>query len=152
MKITDYLTPSEVLTDLKSADKLAVLEELSGVLIARGLIPSDRLKDVLACLLDREKLTSTGLGYGLALPHVKTNAVPRIVVVFGRSLKGIDFASLDGNPAHFFFLVLAPPEMTTEYLKVISLISALMKDAANRQRLLQSTTAEEIWAILGKAK
>jgi PTS system nitrogen regulatory IIA component len=152
MKISDYLNPSQVLVSLWATDKLNALEELSRVLVERGQMPADKLKDVMSGLIEREELTSTGLGYGLALPHIKTNAVSRIQVVFGLSEKGIDFASLDGNPAHFFFLVLAPPEMINEYLKVISLISAVMKDDANRKHLLQSKTAEEILAILGRTK
>ena len=118
MKITNYLDRQHILTALKSTDKRGVLEELTQVLIDQGRVPAERRKDVIAGLVEREELTSTGLGYGLALPHVKTNAVTKIEIVFGRSVPGIDFASLDGNPTHFFFLVLAPPEMTTEYLKV----------------------------------
>jgi len=152
MRITNYLSRQQILSDLKSSDKRGVLEELTQFLIDQGQVPAERRGDVIAGLVDREELTSTGLGYGLALPHVKTNAVTKIQIVFGRSVRGIDFASLDGNPTHLFFLVLAPPEMTTEYLKVISIISALMKDADQRQRLLRAKSAEEIFSVLGSAK
>ena len=152
MRITNYLSRQQILSDLKSSDKRGVLEELTQFLIDQGQVPAERRGDVIAGLVDREELTSTGLGYGLALPHVKTNAVTKIQIVFGRSVRGIDFASLDGNPTHLFFLVLAPPEMTTEYLKVISIISALMKDADQRQRLLRAKSAEEIFFVLGSAK
>jgi mannitol/fructose-specific phosphotransferase system IIA component (Ntr-type) len=152
MKITYYLNRQQILTDLKSTDKLGVLEELTQVLIDQGRVPAEGREDVIAGLVEREELTSTGLGYGLALPHIKTNAVTKIQIVFGRSVRGIDFASLDGNPTHLFFLVLAPPEMTTEYLKVISVISALMKDADQRQRFLRAKSSEEIFSFLGSTK
>lgn len=152
MKITNYLNRQHIVTDLKSTDKLSVLEELTQVLIDQGQVPAEHREDVIAGLVEREELTSTGLGYGLALPHIKTNAVTKIKIVFGRSVRGIDFASLDGNPTHLFFLVLAPPEMTTEYLKVISVISALMKDANQRQRLLRAKSPEEIFSFLGSTK
>lgn len=152
MKITDYLNRERILIDLKSTDKLGVLEELSRVLIDQGQVAPERREDVMAGLVEREELTSTGLGYGLALPHIKTNAVTRIHIVFGRSVRGIDFASLDGNPTYLFFLVLAPPEMTTEYLKVISIISALMKDANQRQNILRAKSTDEILSYLGAKK
>lgn len=152
MRITNYLNRQQILTDLKSSDKRGVLEELTQVLFDQGQVPAERREDIIAGLVDREELTSTGLGYGLALPHIKTNAVTKIQIVFGRSVRGIDFASLDGNPTHLFFLVLAPPEMTTEYLKVISIISALMKDADQRQRLLRAKSLEEVFSFLGSTK
>lgn len=152
MRITNYLNRQQILTDLKSSDKRGILEELTQVLFDQGQVPAERREDIIAGLVDREELTSTGLGYGLALPHIKTNAVTKIQIVFGRSVRGIDFASLDGNPTHLFFLVLAPPEMTTEYLKVISVISALMKDADQRQRLLRAKSLEEVFSFLGSTK
>lgn len=152
MKITQFLNPSLILTDLKSTDKLGVLRELTQALIGQGLVPAEHREDIIAGLVEREELTSTGLGYGLAMPHIKTKAVTKIQVVFGRSVAGIDFASLDGNPAHLFFLILAPPEMTTEYLKVISVISALMKDPDQRQRLLRARSGEEVFSFLGSTK
>lgn len=152
MKITHYLNRPQILIDLKSTDKLGVLKELTQVLIDQGLVPAEHRKDIIAGLVEREELTSTGLGYGLAMPHIKTKAVTKIQIVFGRSVAGIDFASLDGNPAHLFFLILAPPEMTTEYLKVISVISALMKDADERQRLLRARSQEEVFSFLGSTK
>ncbi|MGD1010638.1 MAG: PTS sugar transporter subunit IIA [Candidatus Aminicenantales bacterium] len=152
MKITHYLNRPQILIDLKSTDKLGVLKELTQVLIDQGLVPAEHREDIIAGLVEREELTSTGLGYGLAMPHIKTKAVTKIQIVFGRSVAGIDFASLDGNPAHLFFLILAPPEMTTEYLKVISVISALMKDADERQRLLRARSQEEVFSFLGSTK
>ena len=152
MKITNYLTRKQILIDLKSTEKRGLLEELVQCLINEGQASAKHFEEMIVGLLEREELTSTGLGYGLALPHIKTNAVAKIQIVFGRSIRGIEFASLDGKPTKLFFLILSPPEMTNEYLKVISSISALMKDADQRQHLLGAQSAEEIFSFLSSTK
>jgi fructose-specific phosphotransferase system IIA component len=144
MKINKYLKPSQILMQLTATNKHDVLEALVNVLVAREKIPHEMLKEVLNALLERETLTSTGVGYGVALPHVKTSAVDQIRIVFGRSTSGVDFDALDGNPVHLFFLILAPAQQTQEYLKVISAISGLMKDDTIRQRLLTAQSVEEL--------
>ncbi len=88
MKITHYLNRPQILIDLKSTDKLGVLKELTQVLIDQGLVPAEHREDIIAGLVEREELTSTGLGYGLAMPHIKTKAVTKIQIVFGRSVAG----------------------------------------------------------------
>jgi mannitol/fructose-specific phosphotransferase system IIA component (Ntr-type) len=150
MKITKYLKPSLISLKLETGDKRSVIESLLNVLVEKGGLPKERREEVLEALLERESLTSTGLGYGLALPHVRTNAIDKIQIVFGRSTQGMDFEALDGNPAHFFFLVLAPAKEIEEYLRVLSSISLLMKDENNRRSLLQAKTPEEIYKVLDK--
>jgi len=148
MKITKFLPPSQIEIELKAPDKQAVIEALVNILVASGRIPSDKADEVIAAVLEREALTSTGLGYGVALPHVKTDVVSEISISFGRSTKGIDFEALDGNPVHFFFLILAPPKKTEEYLKTLSSLSALMKDEKERSCLFFAKSAEEVFKIL----
>lgn len=150
MKITRYLKPAQISLELKAADKRSVLESLLKILVDLGGIPKDKTEELLKSLIEREAQASTGLGYGVALPHVKTNVVDKIQIAFGRSANGIDFEALDGNPAHFFFLVLAPIKEVCEHLKVLSLISLLMKDKNNRHSLLRAKTPEEIFRILDK--
>ena len=150
MKITRYLKPAQISLELKAADKRRVLESLLKILVDSGGIPKEKTEELLKSLIEREAQASTGLGYGVALPHVKTNVVDKIQIAFGRSTKGIDFEALDGNPAHFFFLVLAPIKEVCEHLKVLSLISLLMKDKNNRHSLLRAKTPEEIFKVLDK--
>lgn len=151
MKLTKYLPISQIAPELEAKDKKGSIALLLKMMIERGLIPAEKEGEVLQALLDREALTSTGLGYGLALPHVRTEAAPRIVLVFARSRKGIDFEALDGNPVYFLFLVLAPSRCVDEYLKVISLISSLMKNEGVRKRLLAAKTAQEIFEIFDQS-
>jgi fructose-specific phosphotransferase system IIA component len=148
MKVTKYLKPSQINLELKAQDKQAVIESLVNILVERCDIPKEQVEEVMNALMEREALTSTGLGYGVAFPHVKTNVVREISIAFGRSLKGIDFDALDGNPVHFFFLILAPIKKTEEYLKVLSSISALMKDERIRSSLSAAQSVDEIFKIL----
>lgn len=148
MKITRFLPLSQIEMELKAPDKQAVIEALVNILVSSGRIPKDKVEEVIAALLEREALTSTGLGYGIALPHVRTDVVTEICIAFGRSTKGIDFEALDGNLVHFFFLILAPPKKTEEYLKTLSSISALMKDEKTRSRLFAAQSVDEVLKIL----
>lgn len=148
MNLLKYLKPSGIVLEIKGAEKRGVIEALLDAMVANGGLARDKKTAVLEALFEREALTSTGLGYGLAVPHVKTNDVDKIQIVFGRSSKGIDFESLDGNPAHFFFLVLAPTHEIEAYLRVLSAISSLMKDEANRRAILRAKNADDIIRIL----
>ena len=147
MNIAKYLAPTQISPDFEAKDKQAAIGSLLKMMVDRGMIPAEKSEETHQALLEREALTSTGLGYGFALPHVRTDAVDRIQIVFARSRKGLDFEALDGNPAHFFFLVLAPTRSMDEYLKVISLISSCMKNENTRKRLASARTAEEIFRI-----
>jgi len=148
MKVTKYLTRSQINIELQAKDKQSVIQSLVNILVEQGRLPQDAVEGVMNALMEREALTSTGLGYGVALPHVKTNEVKEISVAFGRSTKGIDFDALDGNPVHFFFLILAPTKDNEEYLKTLSSISALMKDEKIRSSLFAIQSADEIYKIL----
>jgi mannitol/fructose-specific phosphotransferase system IIA component (Ntr-type) len=152
MNLARYLKPGQIALELKATDKRSALESLLEILVHSGVVPEDQTGDMLQCLIGRETQTSTGLGHGVALPHVKTDVVDDIRIAFGRSTQGIDFEALDGEPVHFFFLVLAPIDKACEYLKVLSLISLLMKDKDNRRALLRAKTREDIFKLLDKTQ
>lgn len=149
MKITKFINKNHIIMDLQASTKDEVLETMLKKFIELGLVPGEMREDVLAALKERENLTSTGLGYGVALPHIKTEAVSLIHIVFARSGRGVDFEALDGNPVNFIFMILAPTKVTDDYLKTLSAISALMKDARIRRRIAEAQTPEEILTILG---
>jgi fructose PTS system EIIBC or EIIC component len=149
MKITKFINKSQVILDLKVQAKDEVLETMLSKFVELGLVPGEMREDVLNALKDREGLTSTGLGYGVALPHVKTDAVGKIYIVFARSVQGVEFEALDGNPVHFLFMILAPAKVGEDYMKLLSSVSALMKDAGVRRRMTEANTAEDIMSILG---
>lgn len=110
MKISEFISEKEIIIGMKATEKQAALDELLQVLEKNNLI-QDR-KQVLDILLEREKLGSTGIGQGIAVPHAKTDQVKNLVCALGTSEKGINFDSLDGEPVYIIFLVLAPSGAT----------------------------------------
>ena len=146
MKITDFLTAQGVIPDLAGTDKRAVLNELAEKFAAADGAPAgDR---VLQVLLEREKISTTAIGEGVAIPHGKLADVDRMYAVFARSTAGVDFDSLDGEPTHLFFALIAPENAAADHLKALARISRLLKDAAFRDRLLKGTSGKELFDVI----
>jgi PTS system nitrogen regulatory IIA component len=148
MKILDYLPMEVIEADLKAKTKIEVLKELVLSLVKNGLVKDT--DQALEVLLEREKLGSTGVGDGVAIPHAKFNGVKNLVAVFGRSVGGIDFESLDNKPAHLFFLFLAPENSAALHLKVLDRISRLLKKPDFRESLMRARDREEIYKAIIK--
>jgi len=146
MEITGYLTGDRVIPDLVSREKDGVLAELAAAVEKAD--PRLRREAVLVALREREKLGSTGIGDGVAIPHARSALASDIVLVFGRSRHGIPFDSLDGRAVHFFFVLVAPEEAAEKHLKMLARISRLLRDPTVRGRLAQSSGADEIAGIL----
>ena len=146
MKITDILKKEYIIEDLVSSDKESTLDELSSFLKDKGMISN---KETLqSALMEREALGSTGIGENVAIPHAKISAIDQIVTVFGRSIKGIEFDSLDKKPVHFIYLVLAPMNSSGQHLKVLARISRLLKNKSLRESIISATEANQIYAII----
>ena len=146
MKLTDFLDPSRIMPDLKEKEKRAVLKELAGRLAALDAsLDAGKLFDT---LLEREKISSTAIGEGVAIPHGKLNGSRKLTGIFARSLQGADFESLDGGPTHLFFVLLAPEDSAADHLKALARISRLLKDSSFRTRLMQGKTAEEVYRVI----
>jgi PTS system nitrogen regulatory IIA component len=145
MKILDVLDEGSVIADLKGRSKPEVLEELAAP-VAR--LANEELRDVVEVLLERERLGSTGIGGGIGIPHGKLKRLDRMVIGFGLSRKGVDFDSLDGEPTRIFFVLMAPESSTGLHLKLLARISRILKNEPFKERLLQATSAEEIFAII----
>ncbi len=103
---------------------------------------------VLEVLVERERLGSTGIGDGVAIPHGKLADIDNLLLSFGRSRAGVDFDSLDGKPAHLFFLVVAPDRSAGVHLKALARISRLLKSHVVRKELLEAKDAAGIFAII----
>ena len=146
MKITDILKKEYIIEDLVSSDKESTLDELSSFLKDKGMISN---KETLqSALMEREALGSTGIGENVAIPHAKISAIDQIITVFGRSIKGIEFDSLDKKPVHFIYLVLAPMNSSGQHLKVLARISRLLKNKSLRESIIRATEANQIYAII----
>ena len=148
MKITDFLNAQNVVPTLASREKNAVLREVADGL-ASAHPPLDKNR-VLQVLLDRERISTTAIGEGVAIPHGKLPDVDHVIGVFARSAEGIDFASLDGAPTHLFFVLIAPENAAADHLKALARISRLLKDEVFRRRLMEAKTRQEIFQTIAE--
>ncbi|MDO9230513.1 MAG: PTS sugar transporter subunit IIA [Syntrophales bacterium] len=148
MKITEMLKREFVLEHLKAANKRDALAELAGV-FAQGRINVDS-EAMLHVLLERERLGSTGIGDGIAIPHGKLPGLEEMVVSFGRSREGIAFEAMDGKPVHLFFLLMAPENSAGQHLKALAKISRMLKDANFRKNLLEAKMHEDLFRIIAE--
>lgn len=146
MKITDLLRTDTVILELASSGKLDVVDELVNKLDAAGRL-NDR-EGFKAAILKREEQSTTGIGEGIAIPHAKTAAVKTPAICFGRSAKGIDYESLDGQPAHLFFMIAASEGANNAHLETLSRLSSLLMDEEFRRNLLQASSEEEVISII----
>lgn len=146
MKISEFISEKEILIGLKATQKQEALDELLQVLENNGLL--QERKQVLETLMEREKLGSTGIGQGIAVPHTKTDKVNNLVCALGISDKGVDFDSLDGESVYIIFLVLAPSGATGIHLKALAKIARLLKDKVFRNYLRMSKTPQEAYQII----
>ena len=146
MKLTDFLDASKIIPDLTEKEKRAVLKEMAGRLAALdGALDAGKLYET---LLEREKISSTAIGEGVAIPHGKINGSRKLTGIFARSLEGANFESLDGGPTHLFFVLLAAEDSAADHLKALARISRLLKDGSFRARLMQAKTAEELFRVI----
>jgi len=146
MKITDILNKESVLADLGGTDKESVLLELTSFLEKIGIIKNRTALQ--SALMEREKLGSTGIGENVAIPHAKSEEVDQITIVFGRSIGGINFESLDQRPVHFICLVIAPTASTGHHLKALARISRLLKSQNLRDDILKANSPGDIYSVL----
>jgi PTS system nitrogen regulatory IIA component len=144
--LTDLLPAAQILPDLNARGKTGVLEELCRP--ALRIVPELSLPLLMNVLQDRERLGSTGIGDGIAIPHGKLALLRQLLLIFGRSQAGVDFDSLDGKPAHLFFLVLAPDNSAGIHLKALARISRLLKSQNMRNQLMQAANAAQIREII----
>jgi len=143
-----YLKEDWVVSDLQGTDKTSVLRELASVLVKPCQAGS--LEDLLRVLLEREKLESTGIGDGIAIPHGRLKKLKEFCVSFGRSAEGIDFDSIDGKPSHLFFLVMAPENSAVNNLKLLGRIVTLLKDPSFKKRLMEAPSQKELFQFISE--
>ena len=146
MTLMEILSPKSVIVDLDGETKDEIIEELVDALEVGEAI-TDRDK-VLQAVLEREKIMSTGIGDGIAIPHGKSDAVVRLAAALGTQKRGVDFESLDGEPAYVFFLLVSPANVSGPHIKALARISRLLKNDDFKKKLIAATAAEEIVAII----
>lgn len=146
MKITDLIKKDTIILDLDSSDKSSVIDELINKLDSAGNL-NDK-EEYRKAILKREKESTTGIGDGVAIPHAKSSAVKVPSIVFGRSVEGIDFDSLDGEKSHLFFMIAASEGAHSDHLETLSRLSTLLMDGNFRKNLLKADSKKEILTLI----
>lgn len=146
MKLSELIDEDTLLPELKAKDKKEVLEELVDALVRRE--PSIDKKALVKVLLERERLGSTGIGDGVAIPHGKFHGISHPIITLGRSRKGIDFESMDGEPAFLFFLLVAPENSASIHLKALARIAKILKNSSFRKVLMEAAGKRELYQMI----
>ena len=149
MKIMDFLNKKAISVNIKAADKEGVIRELVDLLASATDIKNSK-EDLVKSVLSREALGSTGIGQGVGIPHAKSQAVKELVAAFGLSRNGVNFESLDGEPVHIFFLLLAPEESAGPHLKALAQISRLLRDTYFCELIRKCKTPKDIFDLIAK--
>ncbi|UXS28918.1 fructose-specific PTS transporter subunit EIIC [Staphylococcus delphini] len=149
MRITELLTKETIAMDLSATTKEGAIDELAQQLNQAGKL--NHLDDYIAAIHKREQQSSTGIGEGIAIPHAKVEAVKTPAIAFGKSKAGVDYDSLDMQPAHLFFMIAAPATGAQTHLDALDKLSSVLMDESVRQALLEADSPEEVLAIINKA-
>ena len=146
MKIAEILEPNFIIPHLHSTNKPDVIKEIAdNITSVHQNINNERLVEVLS---EREKLCSTAVDSGVAIPHAKLSGITDIIAGFGRSLEGIEFESLDRKATHFFITLIAPEDASGSHLQLLARISKVFKNPELRSRLMKCETDQEIYEAI----
>lgn len=145
MKISQLLKKELIKLEIDSQDKESAIKELVDLMRNSSEVTDADL--FLHDVFEREQLGSTGVGEGIALPHARSEGIQKLIVVFGKSTKGVDFKALDSNPVHLIFLIGTPKEDVGNYLKTLAHLSRLLRKEYFRKKLLAAASCEDVLAI-----
>lgn len=146
------LSESHIIPNMLATERWQAIEEIVSFLVEGGHLPRKEKENILSALFHREETMSTGIGFGVAIPHASSEAVDKIVIAFGRSQTGIEFESLDSKPVHFVVLFLVPASQFQTHLKTLSAIAKFLNDRATREALTNAHDANDIMQILRREK
>lgn len=144
-EIHDVLQSEFINFNLAATEKEAAIKELAATLVHEGIVKNESV--YLGAVMQREKEGTTGIGFGVAIPHGKSEAVTRAALAFGRSEAGINYDSMDGKPVHLMFLIAVPETANDEHLRILSKLSRKLMHTDVREQLMKVTKVEEIYQI-----
>jgi nitrogen PTS system EIIA component len=147
MTLGSLLSVDQIIPEMKSTERWAAIVELIDLLVEKGAVRKSDRESVLAALRQREETMSTGIGFGIAIPHASSNCVNEVVAAFGRSSAGIEFDSLDNSPVKFIVLFVVPKDQFQVHLRTLAAIAKFLNDKSVREQLGRAESAEEILAI-----
>jgi mannitol/fructose-specific phosphotransferase system IIA component (Ntr-type) len=147
MSLASLLTSEQIVPEMQATERWPAIVELIDLLVRLGKIERTSRESILAALKQREETMSTGIGFGIAIPHASSEDVTEVVAAFGRSPTGIEFDALDNAPVKFVVLFIVPKNQFQTHLRTLASIAKFLNDRAVRDRLASATTPEEILAI-----
>ena len=148
MDLGDILSKEQVITELQAADRWQAIDELINNLVATGKIKPEHHDAIAAVVKKRESSMSTGIGFGIGIPHASTDLIYEVVGALGRSRKGINFDALDNQPVNLVMLFLVPQGQFQKHLHTLANIAKLLHKAEFRQALEQAPSAEDMLKII----
>ena len=151
MKFADFICVDAINAQLGADEKEAVIREMIGSLVSAGKIVEDNREDIIAAVMKREELGSTGIGRGVAVPHTKHASVEKLVGTVAVSEAGVDFDSLDGDKVQLFFLLVSPPDRPGDHLRALENISRRLRDDTFCRFLKQAKTPADVQQLLEEA-
>ncbi|QDU79473.1 PTS system fructose-specific EIIABC component [Polystyrenella longa] len=151
MKLCDFVVSEAIDTDLHVENKESVIRSMVGSLKESGKIAAEDEESIIAAILKREELGSTGIGNGVAVPHTKHPSVNNLIATVAIASDGVEFASLDGEKVFIFFLLVSPPDKPGDHLRALETISRHLRNSNFCNFLKQSRTAEDVVELLGEA-
>lgn len=146
MNLSEILMAECISLDITSKTKAEVIRELAGLAAKSGAV--NNLEKLIDALMTREKIQTTGIGHGMAIPHATADGVKGLVLALGISKKGVEFDALDDQPVHLVFLLAGEPRLQTSFLSILSKISRFFRRKEFRHEVLNATSAEEILELI----
>src|SRR5438067_11930694 len=147
MSLANLLSAEQIIPEMKATERWAAIVELIDLLVSLGKIkPPDR-DPIPIALKQREETMSTGIGFGIAIPHCSSDRIEEVVAAFGRSTTGVEFDALDNAPVKFVVLFIVPKNQFQTHLRTLASIAKFLNDRATRERLAEAKSADEILTI-----
>ncbi|MFH1612163.1 MAG: PTS sugar transporter subunit IIA [bacterium] len=147
MVLSNFFKENLIILDLKAKDKNNAINEIIELISKNKQINKEEVK---VSILEREKMQSTGIGNGIALPHARITSIKNIIIAFAKSNEGIDFNSIDNKFVNIFFMIIGNPEKHNEYLEIISKLARILSKKENRQSILDTASPKKIIDLIDK--
>ena len=148
MELADFLTKEQVVTDLKASDRWEAIEELIGLLVDSGQIKPDHREAIVSIVKKRETSMSTGIGFGIGIPHASSDLIDNVTGAFGRSKDGVNFDALDNQPVNLVMLFLVPQGQFQKHLHTLAKIAKMLHKKEFRKSLEDAEDAAEMYQII----
>ena len=147
MSLASLLSAEQIIPEMDATERWPAIVELIDLLVRQGRIKAADRESILASLKQREETMSTGIGFGIAIPHASSDRIEQVVACFGRSSKGIEFDALDNAPVKFVVLFVVPKNQFQTHLRTLASIAKFLNDRATRDSLASAQSAQDILAI-----